>query len=379
MLLTDGFGGFGGIAKFNRDFLEALDACRYVERVTVLPRLIPEPIADPIPECVVYDRKATGGKSAFVRRALTHLTLDDRVDLVICGHIHLLPAAWTLARLRKAPLALIIHGVEAWSPLSNSLVNSAARTVDSVVAVSRYSAERFTAWSRVPMTRVFVLPNCVDLDHFRPGPRDRTLVARYALESSKIILTVGRLASEERYKGFDEVIAAMPELLRRFPTLKYLIVGDGADRQRLESKARTTGVSNEVVFAGRILESEKVAHYNLADAYVMPSSGEGFGIVLIEAAACGVPIVGSRIDGSREALLEGRLGLLVDPRQPKELYDAVTKVLETSSMHQRRAAIETFDRSNFRTRVTEWVSRQSIASKGAVRLDRRVASGPMPS
>jgi hypothetical protein len=85
---------------------------------------------------------------------------------------------------------------------------------------------------------------------------------------------------------------------------------------RLEEKANSLGLSDKVVFTGRISESEKVAHYNLADAYVMPSTGEGFGIVLIEAAACGVPVVGSRVDGSREALLDGRLGHLVDPTQP---------------------------------------------------------------
>ena len=143
-------------------------------------------------------------------------------------------------------------------------------------------------------------------------------------------MTVGRLASQERYKGFDEVIEIMPELLKRFPTLKYLIVGDGPDRPRLEAKAGALGLSNKIIFTGYIPESEKVAHYNLADAYVMPSMGEGFGIVLIEAAACGVPVVGSRVDGSREALLDGRLGRLVDPKSPSELLQAVAIILEVS-------------------------------------------------
>jgi phosphatidylinositol alpha-1,6-mannosyltransferase len=358
MVLTDGFGGIGGIAKFNRDFLHALNDCALVERVHALPRLIPEPIEELIPESVVYDRRAALGRRAFAYRLGAHAWCDGRVDLVICGHLHLLPAAWLLARLRNARLALVIHGVEAWAPSHRALANQLAGSVDTFIAVSHFSTERFISWSRVPTDRVFILPNCVDLDRFRPLQRDSILVERYGLQSAKVILTVGRLASQERYKGFDEVIELMPQLLKRFPTLKYLIVGDGDDRPRLQAKAEVIGVSNKVVFAGRIPESEKVAHYNLAHAYVMPSTGEGFGIVLIEAAACGVPVVGSQADGSREALLNGRLGHLVDPRMPQELIDAVTTILENRSPHRRIEGIDTFSALNFKTRVAGWCGEQ---------------------
>src|SRR5262249_25146043 len=185
-------------------------------------------------------------------------------DLVVCGHLNLLQAAWLYARLRGARLAAIIHGVEAWVP-RNELANRLIRSVDAYIAVSRHTAEKFTCWSRVPVERVFILPNCVDLNRFQPQERDVTLVDRYGICSSKVILTVGRLASDERFKGFDQVIEAMPQLLERFRSLKYLIVGDGSDRPRLEAKARTLGISKQVVFTGRIPESEKVAHYNLAD------------------------------------------------------------------------------------------------------------------
>ena len=350
MLLTDGFGGVGGIAKFNRDFLEALDACAFVQRVQALPRLVPIPIDEVIPEAVVYDRRAAGGKAAFLRRLGLHLWRDGRVDVLICGHVNLLPFAWLLARLRGARLALIIHGIEAWEPLRRPLARQLARTVDAFISVSRYSAERFTRWSEVPMEKAFILPNCVDLNQFQPQQRDVMLVGRYGLQSSKVILTMGRLASQERYKGFDEVIDVMPHLLKRFPNLKYLVVGDGPDRVRLEAKVAALGVSDNVIFTGYIPESEKVAHYNLADAYVMPSMGEGFGIVLIEAAACGVPVVGSQADGSREALLDGRLGRLVDPRQPHELIEAVTTILENRSSRRRIDAIDTFSTQKFKAR-----------------------------
>jgi glycosyltransferase involved in cell wall biosynthesis len=359
MLLTDGFGGRGGIAKFNRDFLQALDGSALVKRVQVLPRLIPGRIEEPIPESVVYDRAAAAGRVAFVRRLATHALRNKRIDLVVCGHVHLLPAAWVLARLRGARLALVVHGVEAWARSGKFLANRLAHHVDAFIAVSRCSAERFTSWSRVPMERAFILPNCVDLDTFRPQPRDPALQARYRLGSSKVILTVGRMASQERYKGFDEVIEQMPRLAERFPDLKYLIVGGGDDAPRLEEKTRALGVSDRVVFAGAISESEKVAHYNLADVYVMPSTGEGFGIVLIEAAACGVPVVGSRCDGSREALLDGRLGRLVNPKSPSQLIEAISGVLQDGSDRRRNEAIDAFSIGRFRTRVANWVAQQA--------------------
>jgi phosphatidyl-myo-inositol dimannoside synthase len=359
MLLTDGFGGVGGIAKFNRDFLQALDACAIVERVQALPRLILEPInKEVIPEAVVYDRRAAGGKAAFMFRVGAHLCRAGRVDLVICGHINLLPAAWLLARLRGARLVLIIHGIDAWEPSRSLLTRQLASTVDAFISVSRVSAERFSGWSRVPMQRAFILPNCVDLNHFRPQQRDMMLVKRYGLQSSRVILTMGRLALHERYKGFDEVIEAMPAMLKRFPDLKYLIIGDGLDRVRLEAKAAGLGLSDRVIFAGYISENEKVAHYNLADAYVMPSLGEGFGIVLIEAVACGVPVVGSKVDGSREALLDGRLGRLVDPTKSDELLQSVTEALEIAPPRRRIDAVDIFSSQKFKARVADWCGAQ---------------------
>ncbi len=364
MLLTDGFGGLGGIAKFNRDFLRALDACALVQRVHALPRLVPQPIEEAIPEAVVYDRKAAYGPLAFLWRLALHAWRDERIDLVVCGHLHLLPAAWLAARLRGARLALIVHGIEAWGPSQKFLMTWLARKVDTVVAVSRYSAEQFARWSKVPIERAFILPNCVDLDMFQAQPRDPVLVERYGLRAHKAILTVGRLASQERYKGFDEVIELMPRLLKQYPDLKYLIVGEGDDRPRLKAKADDYRLANQVVFTGWIPESEKVAHYNLADAYVMPSTSEGFGIVLIEAAACGVPVIGSSADGSREALRDGLLGRLVDPRKPEELFQAVTAVLKNQTTRARAEGVDMFSTRNFRDRVADWCRTQACAVQG---------------
>jgi glycosyltransferase involved in cell wall biosynthesis len=220
-----------------------------------------------------------------------------------------------------------------------------------------------------------VLPNCVDLSAFVPGPKSGALLERYGLRGKKILMTLGRLASEERYKGFDEVLEVLPQLSRVIPDLAYLICGDGADRNRLVAKAKGLGLGviehgqtgpasdisvsvPRVIFAGRIADKEKADHFRLADVYVMPSSGEGFGIVYLEALACGVPVIGSKADGSREALLNGKLGTLVDPRDPDELITAIVRGLSGSSEKARSAplngeSVEFFSAARFEQRVHE--------------------------
>jgi glycosyltransferase involved in cell wall biosynthesis len=259
-------------------------------------------------------------------------------------------------------LVLVIHGYEAWTPSSHRFSNLLVKRIDAFIAVSRYTAECFGHWSGVPRARGFILSNCVNLDQFQPRERDLALANRYGLESAIVMLTVARLTTGERYKGIDEVIDVMPRLMRQLPNLHYLIVGDGSDRARLEAKARTQGLADHVVFAGRIAEAEKVAHYNLADVYVMPSRGEGFGIALIEAAACGIPVVGSSVDGSRDALLDGELGRMVDPSKPDDLVLAIGAAIKARPHHVRHQVVERFGIGRFRTRVAEWLRQQTDAA-----------------
>jgi phosphatidylinositol alpha-1,6-mannosyltransferase len=367
-LLSDAFGGHGGIAKFNRDLLRALDAAPQVTRTVALPRFAHFQIDEMIPETVVFDRLAARGKLAYVLRCSKLLArFDTSLDLIICGHINLLPLAWLLARFTHSRLALIIHGIEGWQPTHRFLTDRLAGRVDHVISVSRFSAERFAAWSRIDQDRTFVLPNCVDLRRFQPAERDPRLVERYGLERRRVIMTVGRLAKTERYKGFDEVLTILPRLRKRFPELAYLIVGDGDDRPRLEDRVRSLGLTGAVVFTGRISESEKVAHYNLADLYVMPSSGEGFGIVYLEAAACGVPIIGSRTDGSQEALCDGEIGQLVDPLNLEEVYEAVERMLLSTASRRRHPKLAYFSEDMFRSRFVEWMSRVMDTGGSAIR------------
>lgn len=364
-LITDSFGGYGGIAKFNADLLRALQCSSHVARVHVLSRLMPITGLGTVPERVVFDRAAAGGKAAFARRVIAHAVAGPSSDVVICGHVNLLPLAWLIARRQQARLALVIHGIEAWAPHRSPLVRALARRVQMLVAVSHYSRARFESWSGNPERVAFVLPNTVDLSTFVPQARNDALAARYGLGDSPVLLTVARLAAGERYKGIDEVLDALPVLRARRPELRYLIVGDGDDQARLAAKAAALGLEQAVVFAGRVSEAEKVAHFALANAYVMPSTGEGFGIVFIEAAACGLPVIGSNADGSREALLDGRLGRLVKPGDATELIAAIEAALNEPGPRERRPEVSTFGWEAFRSRVDDWSAQMAAAGRKA--------------
>lgn len=326
MLTTEAHGGFGGIALYNRDVLESLCEEPGCREVVAIPRLVRNPVGE-LPAVLRYVMTGVNGKTRFLRTVLATLASMPRTDVVLCGHINLLPLAWLAARRYRAPLVLFIYGIDAWKPPTRWLPAFLLNHVTRVVSISEVTKQRFLAWSGLSPNKVSVVPNAIHLEEFSPAPKDAGLVKRYGLNGKRVLMTLGRMVSAERYKGFDEVIEAMPSLGDSHKDLVYLACGDGSDRARLEAKAASLGVSERVVFTGQIPEHEKAAHYRLADAYVMPSRGEGFAFVLIEAVACGVPAVGSLTDGGREALRDGKLGILVNPDDPEDIQRGITEAL----------------------------------------------------
>jgi asparagine synthase (glutamine-hydrolysing) len=387
MLLTDGFGGFGGIAQFNRDFMRAVSSSPDVEKILAVPRLMHE---EPgvLPPKLTHVIDGLGGKQHYIW-AVLRTARDFRASkslglrpVIICAHIHLVPAALAVRRITGAEVYLIVYGVDAWQPTRDRIANACVGQVDDFISISAVTRRRFLQWSGLRQDQGIVLPLCVNLSAFRPGSKSVDLMRRYELNDQRVLLTLGRLESEERYKGFDEIIECLPEIGKAVPDVTYLIAGDGPDRPRLVCKARELGLrvhdhSNleyedgaspsgpvenslqygaqtpRVIFVGRIKDDVKADYYRLADLFVMPSSGEGFGIVLLEAMACGVPVIASKVDGSREALRDGELGKLVDPRNPVEIREAVIGSLKSQTADRTRPVpgVEYFSTERFEERV----------------------------
>lgn len=326
MLLTDAYGGHGGIALYNRDVLRALAQIDEVERIDAVPR-ISGPFDGAIPPNVRWHSRAATGSVAFVLQSLRYAAGLGSADILWCAHVNLLPLASLIRRVTGCRLILAVYGVEAWQPFERTSAISQLRWVDRVMAISGVTADRLVAWSGYPRERCTIIANAIDTTLYGDGPRDQGLVDRFRLEGKKAVLILGRMHPTEREKGFDELIGAMPALLAREPDLVAVLAGDGDDRPRLERLARETGVADAVRFTGRVEESEKASFYRLADAFVMPGRQEGFGFVHLEAMACGTPTVASRVDGSIEAVAFGQLGGLVDPDDPASIVDETLAAL----------------------------------------------------
>lgn len=341
-LVSDAFGSSGGIARYNGHLLTALCGVPACTGVEVLPRLAPD-YRGTLPANLHWRREAAGGKLRYLLVAARIAIGGGRYDLVFCGHLNLLPLAWLLSRRFGARLVVQLHGLEAWQPpgqaspyldgarvgsgWSAPFVRRAARTA-LWLSVSRITRARFMAWSNAPPERTRVLPNTLP-SALAAAPKDAGLAARHGLHGKKVLLTLGRLDPREHFKGFDATLDALPLVLSEIPDLVYVIAGDGAGRRRLEEKARRLGVWDHVRFLGMIPDSQKAGVYALADVFSMPSKQEGFGIVILEALACGVPVVGSAADGTRDPLQDARNGILVNPDDPRSVADGLLQALRS--------------------------------------------------
>ena len=356
-LITEGFGGLGGIARSNSDFLTALSSSGPEVSIVVLPR-ISKGVPDKLPPKVIW-KKAPSGKLGYAFFALRTLLREGPFDLIFCGHLHLTPLAAILARIAKKPFWLQLHGIEAWHKPSKVL-REAVKKARLVTAVSRHTRRKFLSWACVSPERVRVLPNTVG-EQFQLGKKPDYLLERYGLKGKKVLFTLSRLSAKERYKGQDRVIGIMPELLQKNPNLVYVIAGEGDDRKRLETLAQEQNLNGTIRFVGEVKESELADHYRMADLFVMPSTQEGFGIVFLEAAACGLPVVGVNQDGSLDALLEGKVGRLVKQDDSEELRFAI---LESLGKNARSKAVKKFSASNFSNFIESLTKEKLHEDKG---------------
>lgn len=258
--------------------------------------------------------------------ALTFTLVRHRPQRVICGHVLLLPLVAPLCRWWRVPYVVITYGKEVWYP-QPPRIQRALRQADQIWAISRYSRDQACAANQLDPQRVWMVPCVVNGNIFGPGPANPDLVATYGLGNGPVLMTVARLWSGDIYKGVDVTIRALPAIAQAFPKVKYLVIGRGDDQPRLAALAQELGVEDRVVFAGFVPTEKLVDHYRLADAYVMPSQ-EGFGIVYLEAMACGVPVLSGDQDGSADPLQDGRLGWRVPHREVEAVAVACIEILK---------------------------------------------------
>lgn len=249
-------------------------------------------------------------------------------NVVITTHANFAIAAFLLKRLTGTPYWIIAHGIEVWN-IDRPNLKIALQNADRILAVSHYTRDRLIQEQNLNPNTIKVLPNTFDQEKFHITPKPSYLLDRYHLTPTQpIILTVARLDPTEQYKGYDRILQALPTVLSHCPDVHYVLVGKGGDRPRVEEAIQSLNLSAHVTLTGFIPDEELPDHYNLCDVFAMPSKGEGFGIVYLEALACGKPTLGGNQDGAIDALCNGELGALVNPDNIEEIAQTLTQILQ---------------------------------------------------
>ncbi len=323
--------GAGGIQAFSRVYVQAIREAYPWADIRVFVKNDAPVADDPLRRMGITFHSMAEFHPALRTLALVvfglGLGLWERPRCAVTTHLHFLPALRLLQWLRGVKVMSVLHGIEAWNQ-RNGLRVRAIIAADHLMAVSHHTRQVVIDSYGIDPAKISVVPNTFDTERFAIGPKPEHLLKRYGLRPDQpVLLTVSRLALSERYKGHRQVLIALEAIRRQFPEVRYLVVGTGDDLLLLRDAVRARGLEDCVIFAGQVPGEELPDHYRLCDAFVMPSSKEGFGIVFLEAMASGKPVVAGYLDGSVDALDGGRLGLLVDPNDPAEIAAAVCQVL----------------------------------------------------
>lgn len=270
-----------------------------------------------------------GAKLSFVTASFLK---GLKSNIIVLSHINLLPVAKLITFFKpKQKVVMFAHGIEVWDTLPKWKTKFLKDKVQ-VWAVSNYTRDQMITKHQISSQQIKVLNNCLSPflqlpDHFE---KPKYLLDKYQISQTvPVIFTLNRLSASEKYKGYDKVIMALGKLKQQNQNFTYLLAGkaDDTEHTRLTKLIEENNLINEVKMIGYLSEEELTPHFLLSDLFIMPSKGEGFGIVFIEAAAHGCKIIGGNIDGSTDALLNGQLGQLINPNEETEILQAIQNAL----------------------------------------------------
>ena len=273
------------------------------------------------------------------------------------------------ARIRR-PYGVFVHGIEAWRPLPPEL-QLVLRGAAVRIAISRFTAHRLQT---LHPTIGEVLPCPLAL------PQEKLSATRPVgrLECDpgpRAVVLVARMLASERYKGHDELMTAWPDVLARVPDARLVFAGEGDDVARLRGEAKARGIESSVIFTGFASEPQLTALYRRAAVFAMPSRGEGFGIVYLEAMAEQLPCIGSVEDAASEVIVDGETGFLVPQTDREALTDRLVRLLTDDSLRRQmgeaghRRLHEQFTYAAFSRRVLSLIGSRLETADSSWRRD----------
>jgi phosphatidylinositol alpha-1,6-mannosyltransferase len=273
----------------------------------------------------------------FFYKSLT-LALTHRFDAIHA--FRALPeglVAWAVARLTFRPVVIYAHGEEltTWGKGGKyKAMRFALRHADTVIANSEFTRQELLNMGVLAERIVLINPG-VDVERFRPGLPCDDLKRHIGLtHGEKLILSVGRLS---RRKGFDMVVRSLPQLAHQGIAVRYALIGIGEDHDYLINLARELGVSDRVHLLGHVSQEDLPRWYNACDVFAMPNreidgDNEGFGMVFIEAAACGKPVIAGSAGGTGSAVIDAVTGYRVDGAIGERILESIHKLLANDAL-----------------------------------------------
>jgi len=313
----------GGIEKVCRNFLQVLDAFKTSRKIKNYRSLS-------LHDTIDINQHHTGFHGSKIRYGLSVLKQSFTADTIILSHIHLLIFAKLIRKwYPRKRVILFAHGIEVWKPLSKW--KQAFLNEIEIWAVSQYTATQLQQYNQISQNNIKVLNNCLPKDYNTLPVDSHAVSQQYHLTKEQhIILTVCRVSSSEKYKGYDLVILAVKDLVKLYPNLKYFIVGkaDEMEQARILKLIEDCNLQDHVFLTGYVPDHLIQEFYQVADIFAMPSKGEGFGLVFLEAIANRCRVLAGNSDGSRDALLNGEMGLLVDPEDGDAIYQGLLQLLK---------------------------------------------------
>ncbi|MCA9994200.1 MAG: glycosyltransferase family 4 protein [Anaerolineales bacterium] len=321
LIAPDLFGPPGGIARYAQMVCLSLVKAGHTVEAVVLADPSNTHVPTTFDTPTLNYHPCHGNRLAFVQKSI-EMALKIKPALILVGHVNFSPLGYGLAKLIGAKWATFIYGIDVWQPLPWHR-RLAVRKSDQIISISKFTAQQAAQNNNLGKKGdVQILHNCLAPSFEVAARPERQKPPRMNL------LTVARTTLAERYKGHDYVIRAMAIMRTRFPQLVYHIVGDGDWQPDLRKLADELGVSENVVFHGRVSDEALLQHYIDATVFVMPSQCEGFGFVFIEAMAHGTPAIGGNLDATPEVIMDGVTGCLVDPTSVNAIATAISYLLE---------------------------------------------------
>lgn len=311
-LQTTTFGAFGGIPTYNRLICHALNdtAPSNVLVATDTNADINGANAElPNLEIEAFGRN----RVALLLRVLS-LALTRKFGIALMGHVNYAPLGWLLKRIQpRLRYGVVLYGIEAWTKLPR-MRRRALQEADFVISISDYTKQRAIASNGLKPERVHLLPNAIE-----SSARESTRATNVRASKGVCLLSVCRLDDTEKYKGVDLVLEVLKEVAKQVPDVHYVVVGTGNDLERHKRLADSVGVGDRVQFLGSVDKKTLEKCYLECDVFVMPSAGEGFGFVFLEAMQHAKPVVAALSGGTPEVVENGVTGILVEYGDRREL------------------------------------------------------------